>query len=228
MREQSYEREKLYSNNDPHTKKILGRSRTTTSHWSVLEERKEDRRINNVKKAIEPRKCLSKEEKKSREKKVGYERNIGKKRKYSDEFFKKEKRSEAKVSTPSNQKRISKKTDGSCEQEKSNNYDFKQKLQSADNSPGTMFFNSTPCLRTGKYAQIVKDLHLVISDETYQDIAANLPYFEKKYKNMTEPPIVSTAEPMFSDMRILSDWDSDSQADHFQDSYFENYTNKKM
>lgn len=83
---------------------------------------------------------------------------------------------------------------------------------------------NTPFLRTGKYAQIVKNLHLEISEETYIDIAANLPYFEKKYENMTDPPDLPT-KALFSDMQIESEWSQeDSNEDLFAGSYFDNYT----
>lgn len=147
-----------------------------------------------------------------------------KEKKYSDDVLKdREHRLKASVITPSNKlKSNTKETGGACEGE----WNFKEKLQPTTKDLfGTSFINSTPFLRTGKYAQIVQDLHLKISDETYLDIAANLPYFERKYKNMTDPPEVTTLEPMFSDMRILSDWDSENSADPFQDSYFANYTN---
>lgn len=81
-------------------------------------------------------------------------------------------------------------------------------------------------LRTGKYVQIVKDLRLNISEETYGEIALNLPYFEKKYENFTDPPDVPMKDP-FSKMQIESDWSPGSHEDLFDYEYFENCTTPK-
>uniref|UniRef100_A0A8D8VYS0 Uncharacterized protein n=1 Tax=Cacopsylla melanoneura TaxID=428564 RepID=A0A8D8VYS0_9HEMI len=92
----------------------------------------------------------------------------------------------------------------------------------------TVFSNlgNTSFLRTGKYAQIVKDLHLDLSDEMYAEIVQNLPYFEKKYETATEPPDVPITGDPFPDIKIESDWSGSLHEDLFGD-YYDNVTSPK-